>query len=90
MNQPPGKAIGWIRTSADANYVLVNSDSVVPPRRTNCFGLTVYSEQNLSRIATTVLVWFVGSDWKMKARLGKIVFEVSVWVAVIVSPRGGL
>jgi len=38
--------------------------------------------------ATTVSVWFVGSDWKMEARLGKIIFEVSVWVAVIVSRRG--
>ena len=26
----------------------------------------------------------------MKARLGEIIFNVSVWVLVIVSPRGGL
>ena len=26
----------------------------------------------------------------MKARLGKVIFKISVWVAVIVSQRGGL
>src|SRR6266404_6959346 len=37
-----------------------------------------------------LLVRFVRSDRKMKARLGKVIFDISVWVAVIVSGRGGL
>ena len=37
-----------------------------------------------------LLVRFVRGDGKMKARLGKVVFNISVWVAVIVSLRGGL
>src|SRR6266446_5170865 len=37
-----------------------------------------------------LLVRFVRSDRKVKARLGKIIFNVSERVAVIVSGRGGL
>src|SRR6266851_442540 len=37
-----------------------------------------------------IVVRSVRSDRKMKARLGKIILNVSVWVAVIVSLRGGL
>ena len=37
-----------------------------------------------------LLVRFVGSDREVEARLGEIIFQVSVWVLVIVSPRGGL
>src|SRR6266404_6392425 len=45
----------------------------------------------LARQATLMLlVRFVRSDRKVKARLGKIIFNVSERVAVIVSGRGGL
>src|SRR5260370_26832871 len=37
-----------------------------------------------------LVVRFVRSDRKMKARLGKVIFKISVRVAVIVSLRGGL
>ena len=45
----------------------------------------------LARQATLMLlVRFVRSDRKMRARLGKVIFDISVWVAVIASGRGGL
>jgi hypothetical protein len=37
-----------------------------------------------------LLVRLVRRDRKMKTRLGKVIFDVSVRVAVIVSLRGGL
>src|SRR6267154_3367951 len=37
-----------------------------------------------------LLVRFVRSDRKMKARLGKVIFNVSIRVAVVLSLRGGL
>ena len=37
-----------------------------------------------------LLVRFVRSDREMKARLGKVIFNISVWIDVIVSQRGGL
>lgn len=36
-----------------------------------------------------LLVRFVGSDWKMEARFREIIFNVRVWIAVIVSLCGG-
>jgi hypothetical protein len=37
-----------------------------------------------------LIVRFIRSDRKMKARLGEVIFKVSVRVLEIVSPRGGL
>jgi len=44
----------------------------------------------LQSISGTLLVRFVWSDGKMKAGPGEIIFNVCVWVAVIVACRGGL
>ena len=44
----------------------------------------------LQSISGTLLVRFVRSDRKVKARLGKIIFNVSEGVTLIVSGRGGL
>src|SRR6202158_1411855 len=48
------------------------------------------SRASVSGTAVMLLVRFVRSDRKMKARLGEIIFKVSEWIAVIVSLRGGL
>src|SRR5258708_19374669 len=37
-----------------------------------------------------LLVRLVRSDREMEARLGEIIFKVSIWVLVIVSPRSSL
>src|ERR1700756_130814 len=44
----------------------------------------------LRNISGTLSVPFVWSDGKMKAGLGEIIFNVGIWVAVIVPWRSGL
>src|SRR6266853_2866996 len=47
-------------------------------------------ETSTFRAFLRLLVRFVRSDRKMKARLGKVIFNVSIRVAVVLSLRGGL
>src|SRR5258708_37721641 len=47
-------------------------------------------ETSAFRTFLRLLVRFVRSDRKMKARLGKVIFNVSIRVAVVLSLRGGL